>query len=179
MHTIDLEFRTNKWWQWINNLHNFELILIILSWATILLNRLFRQFFFFFFYQILQTLIFSNTSNFVNPFLNVFKKLHFFIWPNKNDKSWRIFYNFNIFLLKRRQAVVSTGYNSTHATQHSTSLYGHNSTPHNFKRPQLDTAQLNTPQLDTPQFDTSQLDTTQLYTPTILHGHNSTLHIST
>ena len=65
---------------------------------------------------------------------------------------------------RHRQAVVSTGYNSTHTTQHGTSLYGHNSTPHNSKRPQFDTAQLNIPQLDTPQFDTSQLDTLQLYT---------------
>ena len=55
-------------------------------------------------------------------------------------------------------------HNSTHTTQHGTSLYGHNSTPHNFKRPQLVTAQL-----DMPRFDTSQLDTTQLYTTTTRH----------
>ena len=75
-------------------------------------------------------------------------------------------------------------HNSTHLTQHGTSLYGHKSTPHIFKHSQLDTAQLNTPQLDMPQFGTSQLDTTQLYKTTTrhtttLHGHNSTLHNST
>ena len=43
-----------------------------------------------------------------------------------------------------RQIVVSTGYNSTHTTQHSTTLYGQNSTPHNSTRPQLDTSQLYT-----------------------------------
>ena len=62
------------------------------------------------------------------------------------------------------QDTILHSHNSTHTTQHGTSLYGHNSTPHNFKHPQIDTAQLNTPQLDTPQFDTSQLDTPQLYT---------------
>ena len=75
-------------------------------------------------------------------------------------------------------------HNSTHTTQHGTTLYGHNSTPHNATRSQLDIAQLNTPQLDTPWFDTSHLDTTQLYTTTTrhtttLHGHNSTRHNST
>ena len=62
------------------------------------------------------------------------------------------------------QDTILHSHNSTHITKHGTSLYGHNSTPHNFKHPQLDTAQLNTPQLDMPQFGTSQLDTPQLYT---------------
>ena len=57
------------------------------------------------------------------------------------------------------QVTTLHSHNSTHITQHGTTLYDHNSTPHNSTRPQLDTS----------QFDTSQLDTT-----TTLHGHNST-----
>ena len=60
-----------------------------------------------------------------------------------------------------RRAVVSIGYNSTHTTQQGTSLYGHNSIPHNSKRPQLDTAHLNTPQFDTTHHNAAR---PQLYT---------------
>ena len=77
------------------------------------------------------------------------------------------------------QVTTLHSHNSTHITQHGTTLYGHTSTPHNSTRPQLDTAQLNTPQLDTSQFDTAQLDTTQLDTPqlyTATTQHAITVH---
>ena len=63
-------------------------------------------------------------------------------------------------------------HNSTHTTQHGTTLYGHNSIPHNSTRPWLDTAQINMPQLDTVQLDMPQLDTATT-------GHGTTRHVKT
>ena len=65
-----------------------------------------------------------------------------------NVHSWtgRRFYRIQLYTLI-----------TLHPTQHGTTLYDQNSTPHKSTRPQLDTAQLNTPQLDTSQLYTDHM----------------------